>query len=154
VNIEDQVRLRGRLSRAIQDAYEPAPAGSPPPSLADYFTYLQARDAAITVWETFFGAWDALLCPVAMTNAFPHTPTDTPLLVDGAPHKYWRVIGHCGVFNLTGHPVVVIPLGRDADGMPIGIQIVGCRWSEARLLAVAQAITEVSGPFVPPPGYD
>jgi amidase len=153
VNIEDQVRLRGRLSKAIQDAYEPAGAGSSPPSLADYFTYLQARDAAIAVWEAFFGAWDALLCPVAMTNAFPHTPTDTPLPVDGAPHKYWRVIGHCGVFSLTGHPVVVIPLGRDADGMPIGIQIVGRRWEDTRLLGVARAITEVSGPFVAPPGY-
>jgi amidase len=153
VNIEDQVRLRGRLSRAMQDAYEPASAGAAPPSLADYFTSLQARDAAIAVWEAFFDAWDALLCPVAMTNAFPHAPTGAPLLVDGTPHKYWRVIGHCAPFSLTGHPVVLVPLGRDADGMPIGIQIVGRRWDEARLLAVARAITEVSGPFVAPPGY-
>jgi amidase len=153
VGIEDQVRLRGRLSRAMQDAFEPDTPDAPTPSLADYFNLLQARDEAIAAWEAFLGAWDALLCPVAMTTAFPHTPTGAPLLVDGAPHKYWRVIGHCGVFNLTGHPVVVVPLGRDADGMPIGIQIVGRRWSEARLLAVAQAITEVSGPFVAPPGY-
>jgi amidase len=48
---------------------------------------------------------------------------------------------------------VVIPIGQDADGLPIGVQIVGHRWGEARLLEIAARIAEVAGPFRQPPGY-
>ena len=120
---------------------------------AEYDALLTRRDAFSAAWEAFFGDWDALLCPVAMIPAFPHWPTDAPLPVDGTLEPYWRIIGHCGPFNLTGHPVVVIPAGRDPDGLPIGVQVVGPRWGEARLLRIAAAIAEVAGPFQRPPGY-
>ena len=57
------------------------------------------------------------------------------------------------VFNLTGHPVVVVPLAKTKDGMPIGVQIVGRRWSEPALLALAQKVALITGPFRAPPGY-
>jgi amidase len=152
VSFEEQVRLRATLSKAIQAAFND-PDGGPVPTLGEYFAALSRRDALIAGWEMFFDDWDALICPVAMTNAFPHCPTDTPLAVDGVATKYWRIIGHCGIFNLTGHPVVVIPAGQDADGLPIGVQVVGRRWGDERLLAIAARIAEVAGPFVRPPGY-
>jgi amidase len=37
--------------------------------------------------------------------------------------------------------------------LPIGIQLVGKRWTESRLLAVAGAIADVIGRFQRPPGY-
>src|SRR5690349_19544712 len=43
-------------------------------------------------------------------------------------------------FNLTGHPVVVLPLARSAEGLPIGVQLVGRWWGEVDLLAVARRI--------------
>ncbi len=42
---------------------------------------------------------------------------------------------------------------RDREGLPIGIQIVGKRWSESCLLAMAKALTEVTGAFQRPLGY-
>ncbi len=151
IDFADQAAVRNGLSRAIQAAA--APETEAVPSLAEYDALLARRDAFIAAWEAFFGDWDALLCPVAMLSAFPHWPTDTPLPVDGAPEPYWRIIGHCGPFNLTGHPVVVVPAGRDPTGLPVGMQIVGPRWGEARLLRIAAAIAEVVGPFRRPPGY-
>lgn len=47
-------------------------------------------------------------------------------------------------FNLSGHPVVVIPAGRSADGLPIGVQVVGHRWRDERLLDVAEALEGVT----------
>jgi len=41
----------------------------------------------------------------------------------------------------------------DRDGLPIGIQMVGKRWDESRLLAMAKALSEVTGAFQRPPGY-
>lgn len=45
--------------------------------------------------------------------------------------------------------------GRGHDGLPIGIQIVGPRWSEMRLLAIARALEEagILPGFQPPPGF-
>jgi amidase len=56
-------------------------------------------------------------------------------------------------FNLTGHPVVVIPIGQTQDGLPIGMQIVGKRWQDMELLAIAQEIDRVVGRFQRPPSY-
>jgi amidase len=147
VSFAELAKARAYLSRAVRLAFEPPSEDEPVPSLAEYYTALHTRDAFIIEWEEFFASWDALLCPVAMRAAFPHCPTDTPLEVDGEQVNYWRVIGHCAPFNFTGHPVVVVPIGNDEDGLPIGMQIVGKRWGEERLLAIAALVAEVAGPF-------
>lgn len=134
------------------DAFEPKP-DKPPATLADYLAALNRRDEAILAWETALASWDALLCPIAMVTAFPHCATGAPITVDGETVNYWALATHSTVFNYTGHPAVAIPCGLDRDGLPIGLQLVGKRWSEARLLAVAQAVAPIAGGFVRPPGY-
>ncbi|MDE0303837.1 MAG: amidase [Albidovulum sp.] len=47
----------------------------------------------------------------------------------------------CG-FNLTGHPAVSVPCGFSSGGLPIGLQLVGQRCKDSRLLALAQAFQE------------
>jgi len=46
-------------------------------------------------------------------------------------------------FNMTGHPAISIPCGFGADGLPIGIQLVGRFRGDAELLRVA-ALFEAS----------
>jgi aspartyl-tRNA(Asn)/glutamyl-tRNA(Gln) amidotransferase subunit A len=41
--------------------------------------------------------------------------------------------------NFTGHPAISVPCGFTRDGLPIGLQLIGPRWSEARLLEIALA---------------
>jgi amidase len=48
---------------------------------------------------------------------------------------------------------VVVPYTLDRAGLPIGIQLVGKRWSEFRLLAMTEAVATVTGGFQRPPGY-
>ncbi|WP_254721856.1 amidase family protein [Kovacikia minuta] len=50
-------------------------------------------------------------------------------------------------FNVSGHPVVIIPIGQTQEGLPIGIQIVGKRWREMELIAIAQQLDSVIGTF-------
>jgi amidase len=88
-----------------------------------------------------------------MTTAFAHCPTETPITVNGEAKDYWHNNTYCQLFNLTGHPAVILPYTRDADGLPIGIQVVGRRWDDERLLAIAGALVEVTGSFERPPGY-
>ena len=57
--------------------------------------------------------------------------------------------------NLAGLPALTVPAGRDSDGLPVGVQIVGPRWSEVRLLEIATALEDASvlPGFARPPGY-
>ena len=48
-------------------------------------------------------------------------------------------------FNVTGLPAISVPCGFTSSGLPIGLQIVGDKWQEARILQVAhqyQLVTE------------
>jgi aspartyl-tRNA(Asn)/glutamyl-tRNA(Gln) amidotransferase subunit A len=47
-------------------------------------------------------------------------------------------------FNLTGSPAVSVPCGFTADGLPIGMQLIGPHFSDARLLRVAQAYQDAT----------
>jgi amidase len=123
------------------------------PSIAQYFAALERRDQSIIAWERFFEKWDALLCPPCMVTAFPHCEPGTPLHVDGNEVNYWMASAHGALFNYTGHPAVVVPYTLDRDGLPIGVQLVGRRWGDSRLLAIARAVTPLIGGFQRPPGY-
>lgn len=56
-------------------------------------------------------------------------------------------------FSLSGHPAIVIPIGQTQNGLPIGLQIVGKRWKEMELIAIAQELDSVIGAFQSPRGY-
>ena len=124
-----------------------------PTTLAHYLEALHRRDQSILAWEQFFEKWYVLLCPPSVVTAFPHCETGSPLHVDGREVAYGMVSAHSTLFNYTGHPAVVLPYKLDRDGLPIGVQMVGKRWDESRLLAMAKALSEVIGAFQRPPGY-
>jgi amidase len=44
-------------------------------------------------------------------------------------------------------------VGRTAQGLPVGIQIVGPYLEDRTTLAVARCIEDLLGGFVPPPGF-
>lgn len=124
------------------------------PNMKGYFTALIQRDRCIAQMDAELEAWDVWLCPVAMTPAFQHCPTGTAIEIDGRKVPYLMASGAYTIpFAFTGHPVVVIPVGYTPDGLPIGMQIVGKRWREMELLAIAQEINQVAGNFQHPPSY-
>jgi aspartyl-tRNA(Asn)/glutamyl-tRNA(Gln) amidotransferase subunit A len=46
--------------------------------------------------------------------------------------------------NLTGDPAISVPCGFTREGLPIGLQLIGARWSERRLLAIALAYEDAT----------
>jgi amidase len=153
VDFAQQSEVFGKLVNAVITVFQPQPEGAKPLFLADYLKALDQRDSFIRAWERFFDNWDVFLCPVAMTTAFEHCPTGTPLEVDGEQVRYWALTHYCFPFNLTGHPAIVLPLTQDRNGLPIGVQIVGRRWGDERLLAMAKTLSQVTGGYQRPPGY-
>ena len=127
--------------------------------ISGYMKTLTERETFIAAMEDMFDHCDALICPVASTPAFTHrrAAVKAPgkaIDVDGKKMPYWMAtVYHTSIFNLTGHPVVVIPLGLSEDGLPIGVQVVGRRWHDMEILDIAGKLAEVLGPPPVPPGY-
>ena len=44
--------------------------------------------------------------------------------------------------NLCGLPALSLPMGFDGSGLPLGLQLIGAPWREARLVQVGQACQE------------
>ena len=86
------------------------------------------------------------MLPVTPSAAPPHTTKLAPIEVDGVPRDYWDVlIADCTPINVTGHPATSIPIGLNNEGLPIGVQLVGARWTDFHLLELAREIEEVVG---------
>ena len=128
--------------------------------------YLQAERRRVELMEAlerFLTEWDAWICPVAAIPAFKHLdptryvgsmPVYPALQVNGQAVEYSLANGGFTTpFNVTGHPVIVIPVGYSDEGLPIGIQLVGRAWHDRDLLGVAMRLAEFVAPLRHPPGY-
>jgi aspartyl-tRNA(Asn)/glutamyl-tRNA(Gln) amidotransferase subunit A len=57
-----------------------------------------------------------------------------------------------GLANIAGLPALAVPAGRDDDGLPVGVQLVGPAGSESRLIALARTLEPALGGAVLPEG--
>ncbi len=105
----------------------------------------------------FFRDVDALLMPVTVVPAIRHDHskpfTERVLPNDGGSRSYLDLFGWVGLATVAYLPATVVPAGRTADGLPVGIQIVGPYLEDRTTLAVARNIEDVLGGFMAPSGY-
>jgi aspartyl-tRNA(Asn)/glutamyl-tRNA(Gln) amidotransferase subunit A len=59
-----------------------------------------------------------------------------------------------GLANLAGLPALSLPSGVSAAGLPVAVQLVGRRGSEATLLALAAKLDAALGAYRFPPGFE
>ncbi|MEP6491690.1 MAG: amidase [bacterium] len=142
----------GELIGMVTTAFQPSGKKSPA-TVAQYLEALARRDRSMVAWDQFFEEWDVLLMPPSMTTAFPHCEPGSPLPVDDKSVSYYAVSAHTALFNYSGHPAVSMPYRTDRTGLPLGVQIIGKRWDEPRLLGIAKALSQLTGEFRRPPGY-
>jgi amidase len=109
-------------------------------------------------WRELFNAFDAVICPIMPTPAFPHDHSMEQearrITIDGKNYPYVDQLVWPGIATLPGLPATAIPTGFAPNGSPIGVQIVG-PWLEDRTpLKLAELIEREIGGFVPPPMFD
>lgn len=90
-----------------------------------------------------------LLCPAAAIPAFRHRERSWE--IEGKTVNYLDAWSYTEWFNLLGNPAVVVPASHSADGLPIGVQIVGRPWQEETVLQVAAALEEACAAYRKPP---
>jgi aspartyl-tRNA(Asn)/glutamyl-tRNA(Gln) amidotransferase subunit A len=91
--------------------------------------------------EQLFKSVEVLVLPATPFPATRIDESDPVALSRGNLTRFTRM------FNLTGNPAIVLPCGRTADGLPIGLQIVGPYGSEHRILWLARSYEEMRGEF-------
>ena len=100
------------------------------------FDSARARLVRLQVAATmgrFFQQYDLLLTPTMADTAFGLDRNEVPY----QPSLGWSPFTY--PFNLTGEPDITVPCGWSTAGLPIGLQIVGPRFSEGLVLRAAAA---------------
>ena len=108
-------------------------------------------------WHTFFEQFDALLAPVMATAAFPHDHRpfgERTVVVNGKPVPYFDQVFWAGLASVAYLPATVVPAGQDAEGLPIGVQIIGPEYGDLITLGIAQRLEADGLAFKPPAGYE
>lgn len=106
---------------------------------------LMLRDRMVAAFEGFMAGYDLLLTQTAPVQAWPVDLVGPPT-IGGKPAGPRGHAAFTPLFNGCGVPALSIPCGFGANGLPIGLQIVGRRHADAQVLEAglqAQGILRV-----------
>ncbi|UWR67283.1 Asp-tRNA(Asn)/Glu-tRNA(Gln) amidotransferase subunit GatA [Phaeobacter inhibens] len=97
--------------------------------------------------DVFAQGIDAILTPATPSAAF-----GLGEMIDADPVQMYLNDVFTVTVNLAGLPGISVPAGVDAQGLPLGLQLIGRPWEEGDLLNTAYALEEAAG-FVAKPGH-
>jgi Asp-tRNA(Asn)/Glu-tRNA(Gln) amidotransferase A subunit family amidase len=109
-------KLRGLIERG---------RGTP---AVDYMAALSAIPQLNDALDGVFDEYDAILTPAALGEAPPIEGTGSPIF--------------CSTWSLLGTPAISLPLMASEAGLPLGVQLVGRRGNDARLLRTARWLVD------------
>jgi len=132
-------------------------------SMAEGAALSEAQAQVIARWNAWFTGFDALLCPVAMTQAFTHQTGDgfgpvpqmaRVLPVGNEVVPYMKNLVWPGIATFANLPAVARPLPELVCGLPAGVQMIGPAFGDYTVLKLAELCDEIFGGFTAPPGFD
>lgn len=132
-----------RLFREVAD---------PPASALDYVQAQIKRSELAATWRALFAEHrlDAVLEPAAPGGVPPRRSGDQV-----AQDEVVDAETLVGTWNDTNFPVLSLPAGLSAEGVPVGMQLVGLPFAERRLLEIAvQFQAATAHHTIVPPGLD
>lgn len=118
-------------------------------SATDFLAAEAARRDVWAVFEQLYQDFDVVMTPTLLQ---PPLPVDPATGVTDKPDSWVeRWFQHMYPFNMTGQPAVSIPAGLTADGLPVGLQVVGPRLADGVTLGLAAAAERRTGWVAAPP---
>jgi aspartyl-tRNA(Asn)/glutamyl-tRNA(Gln) amidotransferase subunit A len=111
-------------------------------SVAEYQAARERKMTYIADIHRWFGNWDFLLTPSVSVAAFPAEK----LMPDHWPQHAWDWVSWAEFsypFNMSWNPAASVPCGFTADGLPVGLQIVGKRFDDLGVLQASAAFEAI-----------
>ena len=124
--------LRKRLSKGLE---------------IDNATLIASRAARSPLAADFvhqiLGKSDIALLPVMPLRTPPYSEVD-PSSASFSGRRLYELSRYCRFVNMLGFPAVVIPVGLDDRGLPVGLQLVGRPGQDGRLIALAMQVQKMT----------
>jgi len=121
----------------------------------DWQAFEERRARVESGWPRLFEQIDVMLTPVTPLPAFPHNielpAPERELQINGRPVPYYVHMVWTNLASMARLPATVVPAGFTADGLPVGAQLIGPRWSDRTTIGVARLVEQLTGGFKPPP---
>src|SRR3954466_760608 len=112
------------------------------------------RSALYHRMRAFLEEYDFLVCPVNQLPPYP-VATEWPREIAGTKMtNYLDWMKSCYFITITSHPAISVPAGFTADGLPVGIQIVGRYRDDAGVLQLAHAFEQMNPCWKRRPGLE
>jgi len=109
-------------------------------SLADRGWAHAEQTRILRKFNKLMNDFDLIVLPTSPVSPFRWTQSYAHEIDGQNMDIYYRWLALCYRGSLTGGPSITLPCGRDADGMPFGLQMLGAVRCDERLLAAAKAV--------------
>ncbi|KFU76183.1 amidase [Amycolatopsis lurida] len=123
-------------------------------SHSDWMEADKRREVHRHGWRRLFAEFDAVVCPITPTPAFPHdhhpNPMERRLDIDGVEYPYFDQLVWAGLATMPGLPATAIPAGRSPEDLPVGVQLVGPMFEDRTPLRLAELLEREIGGFRAP----
>ncbi|GAB3388314.1 amidase [Amycolatopsis echigonensis] len=120
----------------------------------DWLAANRRRELHRRGWRQFFAEFDAVVCPVTPTPAFPHDHNPDLLAcridIDGVEYPFFDQLVWAGLATMPGLPATAMPAGFSPEGLPVGVQIIGPMFEDRTPLRVADLLEQRLGGFQMP----
>jgi amidase len=117
----------------------------------------EARERVRAALRAFFREYDVLLTPVTCVPPIAHDDGEPMLArsldLAGQKRDYMEIASWIALATMTFHPATSAPAGRTADGLPVGVQIIGPYLEDRTPIDFAARLAAVMGGFTPPPAF-
>ncbi len=131
--------VMGPGGRAIISSFD---ADLPATTVAEQFVLHAERYRLMREWSEFYVEYPVMLSPTWALRAFAHDAD-----IDGSIDMI-ETIRPVLAANFLGTPSAVTPAGM-VDGLPVGVQVMGDRFTDLRCLTIAEEIESLVGTFTP-----
>jgi amidase len=121
---------------------------------SDFSRALERRIDLVQDFERRFDEYDFIVSPVAAGPAFGHNHQHRPIELEGRTLAYVDyAMPYTIIYNACGNPALVVPAGRSANGLPVGIQIAAPHYAEHELIHFGKLIEQLGLVCPRPAGY-
>ncbi|MFO7985865.1 MAG: amidase [Desulfatiglandaceae bacterium] len=137
---QDLERIRPELGRTLAASLDQAKRMT----CQDHLKNQKARSEFNLALQGYFDRYDLLLTPTMPTEAFA-AKGPPPTEIDGQSVPLLWAVAFTYPFNLSGHPAATVRAGLTRAGLPAGLQMIGPRHRDERVLQAAYAYEQETG---------